>query len=314
MSFADDIIQEFLVAHPEAVKGRWSQQELNQKLNNFMQSRNRKPVATFDGLSSEQMHLLLNDPFGQFSILRRHSAPADAVIDQVPFFCLIEVLYGMLSKGSIKLTSKGNFPLSVCNELYERKLLMQDDIEKGYTKKISEDNVAFIRALKACILISPDVKKRSNALSFTQAGRKWSSQGRDVRFWRLFDIYTTRFNWGYLDHADAQVGHFGWAYSLYLLDRYGAQEREVGFYASKAMQAFPHLQEPVQSPRLSGFSLAPERIYQWRFVEQFACWFGLVELRPDPKYALFDRPLLLRKSSIFGQFFQFDTPESSGKT
>jgi hypothetical protein len=302
-----------LAAHPDAAKGRWSQQELNQKLNAFMQNRNRKPLAAFDGLSSQQMHLLLNDPFGQVSIIRRLLAPADAVINQSPFFCLIEILYGILSKGPIKLTSKGNFPLSVCNELYEGKLLVQDDIEKGYTKKISEDNVAFIRALKACILISPDVKKRGNALSFTQSGRKWSSQGRDVRFWQLFDIYSTRFNWGYLDHADSQVGHFGWAYSLYLLHRYGAQEREAGFYSSKVMQAFPHLQEPVPSPRLSGFTLEPERIYQWRFVEQFAYWFGLIELRLDPQDALFDSQLLLQKSPVFGQLFQFDAPESSGK-
>ena len=313
MGFADDIMQEFLAAHPDAAKGRWSQQELNQKLNTFMQNRNRKPVAVFDALSSEQMHLLLNDPFGQGSIIRRLLGPADAVINQAPFFCLIEILYGILSKGPIKLTSKGNFPLSVCNELYERKLLVQDDIEKGYTKKISEDNVAFIRALKACILISPDVKKRGNALSLTQSGQKSLQKERNVRFWQLFDIYTTRFNWGYLDHADSQVGHFGWAYSLYLLHRYGAQEREAGFYASKVIQAFPHLQEPVQSPRLSGFTLEPVHIYQWRFVEQFAYWFGLIELRLDPKDALFDSQLLLRKSPVFGQFFRFDAPESSGR-
>lgn len=313
MGFADDIMQEFLAAHPDAAKGRWSQQELNQKLNTFMQNRNRKPVAAFDGLSSEQMHLLLNDPFGQLSIIRRHSAPADAVMDQAPFFCLIEGLYGILSNGPLKLTSKGNLPLSVCNELYERKLLVQDDIEKGYTKKISEDNVVFIRALKACILISPDVKKRGNALSLTQSGLKSLQKERNVRFWQVFDTYTTRFNWGYLDQADSQAGHFGWAYSIYLLHRYGAQEREAGFYASKVMQAFPHLQEPVQSSRLPGFTLEPERIYRWRFFEQFASWFGLTKLDQDPKDALFDRQLLLRKSPVFGNFFQFDAPESSGK-
>lgn len=144
MGFADDIMQEFLAANPDAAKGRWTLQELNQKLNAFMQNRNRRPLAAFDGLSAEQMHILLKDPMGQACIIRRRPVPAGAVLDQVPFFCLIEILYGILSKGPLKLTPKGNLPLWVCSELYERKLLVQDDVEKGYTKKVSEDNVGFI--------------------------------------------------------------------------------------------------------------------------------------------------------------------------
>lgn len=209
MGFADDIMQEFLAAYPEATKGRWSQQELNQKLGSFMQARNEKPLAAFDGLSAKQMHALLNNPFAAGSPIHRNNVLPDVVIDQIPFFGLIEVLYSMLSKGPVKLTTKGNLPLSVCAELYERKMITQDDIEKGYTKKISEDNVAFIQALKACLQLSPDVKKRGNALSLTKSGQKTLAKGRDSRFWELFDIYTTRLNWAYLDHADTQTGHFG---------------------------------------------------------------------------------------------------------
>lgn len=212
MGFADDIMQEFTAAYPDAAKGRWSQQVLNQKLNSFMRACNQKPVTAFDGLSSQQMHVLLNNPFGQVSIIRRQPALTDEVINLVPFFRLIEILYGILSKGPIKLTTKGNLPLSVCRELYEQKLLIDHDIEKGYTKKISEDNVAFIQAIKACLLIGQDVKKRGNALSLTQAGQKSLFKRREVRFWELFDIYTTRFNWGFLDLADTQAGHFGWAF------------------------------------------------------------------------------------------------------
>lgn len=312
MGFADEIMREFLDAHPDAAGGRWSQEELNQKLSAFMQNRNRKPVAGFDGLSAEQMHLLLNDPFGHGSIIRRHPTPADATIDQIPFFVLIEILYGMLSNGPIKLTPKGNLPVSVCRELYERKLLIQDDIQKGYTKKISEDNVAFIQALKACILISPDVKKRGNALSLTQSGQKSLSKERNILFWQVFDTYTTQFNWAYLDHADAQIGQFGWAYSIYLLHRYGAQEKEAGFYASKVIQAFPHLQEPVPSTRFEGFNLEPALIYRWRFVEHFAGWFGLIEIRKGTN-DVFDRQAIIQKAAIFSELFQVDAQKGSVK-
>ncbi|MEO6285440.1 MAG: hypothetical protein ABIN80_09780 [Dyadobacter sp.] len=108
------------------------------------------------------MHVLLNNPIGQVSIIRRQATLPDNIIDQIPFFRLIDVLYSILQKAPIKLTSKGNLPLNVCSHLYEQKFLLQDDIEKGYTKKISEDNVVFIQALKACLLVGPDVKKRGN--------------------------------------------------------------------------------------------------------------------------------------------------------
>lgn len=310
MGLADDIMQEFLAAHPDAARQHSTLEELNQKLNAFMQNRNRQPLAAFDGLSAEQMHILLKDPMGDACIIRRLPVPDRAVLDQIPFFCLMEILYGILSKNPLKLTPKGNLPLWVCNELYEQKLLAQDDVEKGYTKKVSEDNVGFIRALKACILISPDVKKRGNTLSFTHSGRKWSSKERHARFWQLFDIYTTRFNWGYLDYAGTQAGHFGWAYSLYLLDRYGTQQRKAGFYASKVLLAFPDLHEPDMSSGLSGFAPKPERIYQRRFAEQFASWFGLIELCQDPKNAFEGGQLSLRKSPIFHQLFQVNAPTS----
>lgn len=89
MGFADDIMQEFMATYPEAAKGSWSQQELNQKLNLFMLTHNQKPLAAFDGLSAQQMHALLNNPFGQVSIIRRQQVLADEVIDLVPFFRLI---------------------------------------------------------------------------------------------------------------------------------------------------------------------------------------------------------------------------------
>lgn len=167
-----------------------------------------------------------------------------------------------------------------------------------------------LETLKACLLVGSDVKKRGNALSLTQAGQKSLSKRREVRFWELLDIFTTRFNWGYLDLADTQAGYFGWAYSLYLLHRYGAQHRKASFYASKVMQAFPNLQQPIPSEH-PGFTLAPERVYQWRFIEKFAAWFGLIELEQASIGAIHEGGILLRKSPIFGQLFQFDAPESS---
>ena len=139
----------------------------------FTQARNQQPHPDFDGLSPQQMHRLLSAPWGDGSFLRLQKNLTDSLLNQIPFFVLMETLYQQLLVGPpIKLTHEGNLPLALCRNLYERKLLVQDDIERGITKKISEDNVRFLQALKACLSLSDYVKKRQNTFSLTKSGQQ----------------------------------------------------------------------------------------------------------------------------------------------
>lgn len=117
--------------------------------------------------------------------------------------------------------------------------------------------------------------------------------------------YTQRFNWAYLDRNPTPAGQFGWAYSLYLLQRYGSQWQNTDFYAAKLLRAFPHLQEPIPSARLAGSWLEFERVYRWRFIEQFAQWFGLVELQKPPRRVYYSDPMLLRKTPLLDDLLRF---------
>ncbi|QHV95627.1 hypothetical protein [Spirosoma endbachense] len=262
MGVAQDIWQAFLAAHPEVTKGQLSLEEVNRKMAAFTQARNQQPHPDFDGLSPQQMHSLLSDPWGDGSLLRLQNNLTDSLLDQIPFFVLMETLYQQLLVGPpIKLTPKGNLPLVLCRNLYERKLLVQDDIERGITKKISEDNVRFLQALKACLSLSAYVKKRKNTFSLTKSGKQAVGKERAFLVEQLLQAYTLRFNWAYLDDTQTDVGHFGWAYSLHLVHQYGTEWRDVDFYAAKLLRAFPHLGEPIPSGRLAGLSLTFERVY-----------------------------------------------------
>ncbi|RAJ90836.1 hypothetical protein LX87_05465 [Larkinella arboricola] len=305
MGVADEIWQAFITAHPEVAHGHWSLQEVNQKMAAFMQARNQQPLPDFEDLSPQQMHLLLSDPWGSSSPLCLLPEMEDSLLDQIPFFRLMEVLYQHLLVQPIKLTPKGNLPLALCRELYERKLLVQEDIEKGITKKISEDNVAFLQALKTGLLLSPFVKKRQNTLSLTKAGGQALAKKRSVLFKQVLQDYTHRFNWAYLDQAQTPAGQFGWAYSLYLVHCYGSQWQSTDFYAAKVLKAFPHLREPIPSSRLAGSYLEFERVYRWRFVEQFAHWFVLVELQEQPRRFYDPDPLLIRKTPLLDSLLRF---------
>ncbi len=281
MDSAQELWQAFFKAHPEAGSGKLSLEEINRKMAAFVKGLNEQAKPDFEGLSPNQMRYILYDPFSAQSPVRPKDHYPDEVLDRVPFFGLMETLYAEIeSRGQLKLTPKGNLPLDVCRQLYERKLLTQDDIESGTTKRISEDNVVFIQALKACLAVGGLVKKRDNALSFTKAGAQALSAGRSAAFVQLLRDYTSRFSWAYLDGAEApQAGQMGWAYSLRLLHLHGKEWRPAGFYPERFLRAFPMFDEPVPSAVFANAHVPFESVYEWRFLKKFAAWFGLVELQ-----------------------------------
>ncbi len=308
MGIADQIWQQFLATHPEAKSGKLTLEQINAKMQAFMLEQNRRPHLDFEGLSPEQMHGLLHHPFSVQSVIRLQDHYPDEVLDQIAFFRLMEMLWEELrQKEQIKLTPKGNFQLELCRRLYQAKFITQKDIERGITKKISEDNIAFLMALKAVLSLSEWVKKRNNALSLTKAGEKALLESRSFRFRAVLRDYTTRFNWSYLDLADStQAGQLGWAFSLHLLHGYGGEFQQDRFYAQKLLKAFPLLFKPIfPSPHpdpVSDFAL----VYRWRFLEQFAFWFGLVELEYHKQEQVYRDKLLVRKSPLLEKIFSFE--------
>ncbi|MCC5612715.1 hypothetical protein LC612_40010, partial [Nostoc sp. CHAB 5834] len=165
--------------------------------------------------------------------------------------------------------------------------------------------VHFLQALKVCLSLSPYAKKCHNALYLTKAGKLALAKERPLRFGQVLQDYTLRFNWAYLDDTQSQAGQLGWAYSLYLVERYGSEWRNTDFYARKVQQAFPHLREPIRSGRLSGYEFAFERVYRWRFVQQFGRWFGLLAIEKQPRRGIYPDPLLIKKTPLLNQLFQF---------
>lgn len=191
MGVAQKIWQAFIQAHPEVTTRNLSLEEVNQKMAAFTQARNEQPHPDFDGLSPHQMHILLTDPWAQDSVMALQNELPDSLLDQIPFLLLMETLYQeLLTHPSIKLTPKGNLPLALCRSLYERKLLLQDDIEGGITKKICEDNVRFLQALKACLSLSPYVKKRQNAFWLTKSGQQALGRTRQLIIQQVIQDYT----------------------------------------------------------------------------------------------------------------------------
>lgn len=278
--------------------------ELNKLLESFSDKYNHTPQEDFDGLSPDQMTNLLYKSFEKDGILTLQPAVENSFKD-VPILILTDILLeNICAMGSVKLTSKGNLPVSLCKILLEKNLIQWQYMFN--LKRAIEDEIPYITPIKYFLLTQGIVKKRNNTLSPTKKGSRYHLESPTERFKNLLLFFTQKLHWGNLYHIndDGHFGQKGWAFSLYLLSKYGNKSREGHFYSSRLMHAFET--NLTQDPEINQTELTYDfhNAYEYRFMECFAYWFGLVEKKweKDPVVS-FRENLFVQKSALFDQLF-----------
>jgi hypothetical protein len=87
-----------------------SLQEAQEVLGQVVSEQNNTPLEDFCGLSPAQMHVLLYDPFGEKSPARYNLELAD--FPETPLLRVLKQILLGLSQGDVKMTAKGNLPVS----------------------------------------------------------------------------------------------------------------------------------------------------------------------------------------------------------
>lgn len=306
MSVAEDFFQSFLKQYPQAKGGELSVEELNKLIAEFQHTTNNEPTHDFNGLSPAQMHVLLYDPLSYNCLLQIESSN-DQSLQQVPLLQLAELLIKEIhNAGKLKLTDKGNLPVRICELLFNQQLIRWEYME--YLTRIREEDIPYIWPLKQYLMDQGIVKKQGNALSLTKYGEKFMNQGLDIRLINLILFFGRRFHWGnfYNIHDGGKCGQLGWAYSLWLLQKYGDKPKESEFYSQKLIQAFEkELLVQNKTKEQQERVIQYHRAYAVRFFDSFANWFGLVniERKKDLTISFFDR-LIVTKSPLLDRLFK----------
>ena len=306
MGQADDFLSSFYAYYPKAKAGQLTLDELNRCMKEHQERLNNRPIDDFDGISPNQMLVLQREGLSDQCVLG-FKPSIDQFIDHVPLFKLSELLLQTISQaGQLKLTVKGNLPVKVCEQLFNLQLIKWPYME--YVKRIREEEIPYLWPLKQYLLDEGIAKKRGNALSLTKYGEKLLFGPATARFKTLFFFFTGRFNWNNLYDIDDNgwCGQFGWAYSLLLLSRYGSAPLENEFYGTKHMIAFQkQLYEKRKEPQYKESITLYHRAYAIRFMENFADWFGLVniERRKNLQISFFDQ-FIITKSTLFDNLLQ----------
>ena len=283
--------------------------EANAFAQSFMESKNRVPQLNFLGISSEQMHRLLDFPFARTRDIVEIDpdlAPAAfrgvSVVDNALLF-----MNRLAKQEPLKATAKGNLPLSFAREVFAELKMPERELYDTAIRK--EEEAPLLLALRELLTLCGWVKKRNSRFSLTENGRKIVQGGFiGADFRNLLDKYTLIFNWGFMDrYPSFSIVQRSFLFGLYLLHRQAGRESEDQALAGHFLRAFPQVLEdarryeaPYCEPRdfISGcFSL--------RFLERFCEYFGFVTIRRELIPSRFIKRKFVQTTDFFRQYLQW---------
>lgn len=278
------------------------------EINAHFQRYNNAPLAAFSGLSPAQMHHLMYDPLGAASPVQLRADLPAAVLDQVPLLRLTEELLRLVKReGYIKLTAGGALPRKYLQELYDHGILPDEFVEVDSVKINREIDSSFLHITHIVATAAGLVKKIHGKLTVTKKGQLLQPPAQRSQLLRLLlEVFTSKFNWGYFDvfgNDESPAGQLAWAYSVYLLARFGTEARLMHFYADKYLLAFPFVINSVQEVTYMTREEQIRSYYNGRVFFRFARWFGLAYIK-ERKYGPDAEADQVTATSLVAQLFQ----------
>lgn len=267
---------------------------------------NATPLADFCGLSPAQMHQLLFHPLEPGGVVQLRAELSDEVLDQIPFLRLTEAFLRLLHReGGIRLTPLGALPLKYLRELYAMGFILEPGVEMGIHKLHREIDSLALTTLHQTTRLAGLARLARGQLLPTKKGSQLLATSQRLALWRLvLHTFTTRFPWATHDgYSSPTAGQMGWAYSVYLLARFGAEVRPVSFYAGHYQRAFPIALVDFAEVTYASPTEQLASCYEVRTFERGLNWFGLVAVSP-PALGLARPEGLASVSPLLKQLFK----------
>jgi hypothetical protein len=270
---------------------------------------NNSPIEDFEGFSSADMNYLVYDAFSADSPFQIKKNIPDKILDQIPFLLQIDYLLHRINDlGELKLTAKGFLPTTLVKEIYDLGLIKDYAIEHGITKLYAETSSQPINLTRLITELAGFTKKRYNKLTLTKTWRdKLLKKRRQDIFIQTFSTFAQKFNWGYFDLYSSQAtGTVGFTFSLYLLSKYGANERQDSFYSEKYLKAFPSLIDLFKDDKwVTDINRSFNSCYSIRTFDRFLDYFNLIKIRSEGRQYL-DSKKFIKKSPLFDDIITFE--------
>jgi hypothetical protein len=233
-------------------------------------------ILDFDNFSPNEMDRILYHPFEDDCPFHLGQDLCD--LDDVPLLNHVMIYLEYLKENSpLKLTPKGNFTRSVCKYLIENGVRENDYYLDQPIR--SEDDIQYLGFMKQITSRMGLVSKRNNKFSLSGKGKKFLKMDVAERYRVLFKYMATGFNWGYFDFfPESWIVQGGFAFSIFLFQKYGEEKRPPEFYSHRFRIAFPDLYLDFVEWRGRDPVMGYEWTYITRVIKRFLCRMGLVEV------------------------------------
>jgi len=280
-------------------------EELNKRIKVEVDLMNNRPLDDFHGRSPSEMHYLIHKPFDKESPMQIIEEIDQQTLIKIP---IIEITLSIIriidENNGIKLTTKGNLPVNVAKQLYDLGTFPSEYIDNGLSKITSEEDLGHIHSTRIVMEIARLTRKQKGKLLLTKKGKKYLlPENLHSLFVELFKAYTLEFNWAYNDHFDNNIGQFGFAFSMDLVNKFGDKMMPVEFYALSYWKAFPMIVDEIEERVYMSKEKVIIYSFEVRTFYYFMQLFGLIDM--IDKHDV-DRPVLVKKSDIFNRVLSFD--------
>lgn len=272
----------------------------------------RLPVSVFEGFSNAEMHQLLYYPYqSEKSPLRMCGDINPRKFEYSKFLKdILEYLNMIRERQPLKLTRRGNLPRAFCRELVKRDILEIDRINFEYKQIWREEDSYYISLIDILMDLAGLTKKRLGKKTLTKRAEKYLVGPLADFYHYIFRVYTRKFNWGYSDYyPDSWIIQGGFAFSIFLVQKYGEKKRKTSFYSDKFLRAFPAAigEFPGRS-----YSTPQEQFhdcYSVRTFESFLLRFGLVEI--ETEWDEYKRKTWVKKTDLIDELIKWSWFEKS---
>jgi hypothetical protein len=261
---------------------------------------NNTPVDDYLGLSPTEIYYLVYETFGDKSPIQFRDGIDDILLDQIPLFRIVEEFLKIIQRDKqIKLTPLGALPKKVIVELYDKKFLLEELVERGISKLWREEDSISIRSARFAAEFAGLVKKINGKLTLTKTATKLLETNNRLQiFKQFFQAFTDKFLWSFNDgYPEQPIGQLGWAFSVIMLDKFGDQSQTADFYADKYLKAFPKFISLFRHEYDT-----PERqfnsCYSVRTFDRFFLWFGFVTVDKQKTFLDFNNYKLKRTDLV----------------
>jgi hypothetical protein len=266
---------------------------------------NSQAVNDFHGLSPNQMHNVLYEPFTSPQVAAFRLLPDDMAAD-VRMVAVFRKIAAAVGEKGLKATGQGNLPRNLCRAIFSahpsgHRFLLRN----GAASIMKEEDFGDLHIVRVTAEAAGLLCLTKGKWFLTKKGHEMAANPRKA-YAELFRTYTTKVNWGYTDAMlDLPFIQQSFLFTLYLLQRYGARPRPASYYAEAFLKAFPVIERDVNP--LPGWTAVQEitQAYILRALSRFAVSFGLAEEEGD-SWALESR--VVKSTSVLDRLVDFRAP------